>query len=412
AVHVPDDTAAAPGVPWGAAVAEPAPLPARAPDGGELWIYTGGTTGRPRAVRWDVEDMFEAQMVPTYAMAQLPFPRTLDEAVAIAVDPATPHVVNLPLAPFMHGTALTTSLNTLVLGGTVLTTSSAWLDAPAAVAFANAQGATRVIVAGDSIALPFVEAAEQARVGLPTVRMVQSSGMRFSPEVKRRLHALGTLTIFDMLASTEGGLFAVTTTTGERDLPGRPRLTPTAAVIDAQGREVQDRPGALGILAQRGALPLGYHGDEQKTRETFPVIDGVRHVMPGDWVRVLEDRHIEFMGRGSGVINTGGEKVYPQEVEDALLSYPGVSDAAVIGTPDDRFGEIVTAVVARTDPSVTADVLIAHVGGVLAGYKKPRHIVFRDSLERSPTGKVPVSQLREAVRSHLHAARSDRKEQP
>ena len=149
--------------------------------------------------------------------------------------------------------------------------------------------------------------------------------MRFSPETKRGLHELGDLTIFDMLASTEGGGFAVTTTTGVGDLPGRPKLFPTAVVLDENMNEVQDRPGALGVLAQRGALPLGYHGDREKTEATFPVIGGVRHVVPGDWVRVEDDRHIEFLGRGSGVINTGGEKVYPLEVEEALLSHPAVT---------------------------------------------------------------------------------------
>lgn len=398
AIHVADlGDGSAPGISWRDAVAQHAPLPDAAPDGGELWIYTGGTTGRPKAVRWDVEDMFEAQMVPTYTMSDLTFPETPDDAVGVAADPRTPRVVNLPLAPFIHGTALTTSLNTLVLGGTVLVTSSATLDAAAALALANEHGATRLIVAGDAIAVPLADAADASGIQLPTVTLVQSSGMRFSPETKRRLHALGEMTIFDMLASTEGGLFAVTATTGVGDLPGRPRLVPTATVLDREGREVQDKPGSVGVLAQRGALPLGYHGDEQKTRETFPMIDGLRHVIPGDWVRVLDNRHIEFLGRGGSVINTGGEKVYPQEVEDALLSHPGVRDAAVIGVEDPRFGEIVAAVVARRDPELTADALVAHVAARLAGYKKPRLIVFRDSLERTPTGKVVVGRLRDEV---------------
>lgn len=397
-IELPDVPGAdAAGMTWAEAVGEAGELPASAPAGGELWIYTGGTTGRPKAVRWSVEDMFQAQMVPTYTMADLPFPETVAAAADMAADPATPRVVTLPLAPFMHGTALTTSMNTFTLGGTVLTTSSATLDADAALDFANREGATRMVVAGDAIALPLAAAAERAGVRLPTVRVVQSSGMRFSPEAKRSLHELGDMTIYDMLASTEGGVFAVTTTRGVDDLPGRPRLMPTAAVLDADRREVQHRPGAMGILAQRGALPLGYHGDEAKTRETFPEIDGIRHVVPGDWVRVLDGGHVELLGRGSGVINTGGEKVYPQEVEDALLSHPGVADAAVIGVPDHRFGEVVTAVVARRDPAVTADELVAHVGASLAGYKKPRRIVFRDSLERTPTGKVPIARLREEI---------------
>ena len=391
-----DDTAEAPGIAWKDAVAGDVPLPAAAIDGTELWIYTGGTTGRPKAVRWDEQDMFEVQMFATYSLSGLEWPRTASDAVAIASDPATPHMVNLPLAPFMHGTALTTSMNTLTLGGTVLVTSSARLDAEAALRFANDARATRIIVAGDAVAVPLVEAAERLGLGLPTVDSIMSSGMRFSPETKRGLHRLGNLSIYDLLASTEGGGFAVTTTTGEHDLPGRPKLFPTAVVLDEQRNEIQDRPGALGVLAQRGALPLGYYGDQEKTDATFPVIDGVRHVIPGDWVRVEEDRHIEFLGRGSGVINTGGEKVYPLEVEEALLSHPAVADAVVLGTPDPRFGEVVTAVVERA-ADVSPDELIRHVDGMLAGYKKPRRIVFRATMDRSPTGKVDIGKLRNEI---------------
>jgi fatty-acyl-CoA synthase len=402
-ISVPDDkTPARSDLSWSQAVAERTPLPASAPDGTELWIYTGGTTGRPKAVRWDEEDMFEAQMFATYSTSALTWPRDLDDAVRIACDPGTPHIINLPLAPFMHGTALTTSMNTLTLAGTVLVTSSPRLDADAAVRFANEAAATRIIVAGDAVTIPLVEAAERAGVGLPTVSSVMSSGMRFSAESKRRLHALGDLTILDLLASTEGGGFAVTTTTGVDDLPGRPQLFPTAVVLDQDHNEVQDKPGSLGVLAQRGALPLGYHGDPEKTNATFPVIGGVRHVVPGDWVRVEDDRHIEFLGRGSGVINTGGEKVYPLEVEEALLSHAAVDDAVVLGIPDERFGEIVTAVVERS-AEVTAEELFAYVDGLLAGYKKPRHILFRSSLDRSPTGKVDIRSLREeVVRDRAH----------
>lgn len=393
---VDDDTLAPEGVAWTDAVAGDEPLPPTAPDGGELWIYTGGTTGRPKAVRWDEQDMFEVQMFATYSLTDRPWPKTLDEAIAIAADPAHPPLVTLPLAPLMHGTALTTSMNTLTVGGTILVTCSPRLDAEAAVRLADEHGATRIIVAGDAISLPLVEAARRMGVGLPTVTSIMSSGMRFSPESKRGLHELGDLVIYDLLASTEGGGFAVTITRGVEDLPGRPQLFPTATVLDENLQEIQDKPGALGVLAQRGALPLGYHGDAEKTQATFPVIDGVRHVVPGDWVRVEDDRHIEFLGRGSGVINTGGEKVYPLEVEEALLSHPAVADAVVLGAPDPRFGEIVTAVVQRAS-DVTADELLAHVDVLLAGYKKPRHILFRASMDRTPTGKVDIGRMRDEV---------------
>jgi fatty-acyl-CoA synthase len=378
---------------WDEVVAGSTPLPDHAPDNGELWIYTGGTTGRPKAVRWSAPDMFEVQVFAAYALSGRPVPETMDEAIRIAVDPALPLMVNLPLAPFMHGTALTTSLNTLAVGGTVLVTSSARLDAEAAVRFANEERATRIILAGDAIGIPLVEAAHALGVGLPTVTSMMSSGMRFSPETKKQLHELGDIEIIDLLASTEGGGFAVTSTKSVADLPGRARLFPSAVVFDERFEQVQDIPGSRGILAQRGALPIGYHRDPEKTQATFPIIDGERYVIPGDWVIVQDDRHIEFLGRGSGVINTGGEKVYPLEVEEALLEHPAVVDVAVLSVPDPRFGELVAAVVERVG-NVTADELVAHVGTRLAGYKKPRHIMFRSSLDRTPTGKIDVGRLR------------------
>ncbi|GAB3633205.1 acyl-CoA synthetase [Microbacterium shaanxiense] len=399
-IQVDDDgsSADAPGLTWAEAIGVDAKLPAHAPDDAELWIYTGGTTGRPKAVRWDAQDMFEVQMFSTYTLAGLAWPETVTEAASIAASPDTPLTVNLPLAPFMHGTALTTSMNTFTLGGTVLVTSSPKLDADAAVRFANDASATRIIVAGDAVAVPLVESIERLGQGLPTVTSVISSGMRFSPEVKARLHTITSLTVIDLLASSEGGAFAVTTTTGVQDLPGRPRLQPTATVLDDEQREVHDRPGALGVLAQRGALPIGYHGDPDKTAATFPVINGIRHVVPGDLVRVQEDGYFEFLGRGSGVINTGGEKVYPLEVEEALLTHPEVADVVVVGVPDARFGEIVTAVVERTARSeVTSDDLIGFIDPILAGYKRPRHILFRASMDRTPTGKVDLARMRREI---------------
>lgn len=379
---------------WDQAVNRDGSLPPSPPEDAELWIYTGGTTGRPKAARWMASDLFASQLFSTYTVLGLEPPGDVAGAVAAAMDARTPHVVTLPLAPFIHGTALTVSLSTLVLGGTVLTTDSPRLDAEAAVRLAGERGATRLVVAGDAVAIPVLDAADRLGLRLGHVTSVYSSGMRFSPEAKRRFHEQGEVSIVDLLATTEGGGFAVTQTDGADDLPGRPRLFPTAVVLDEGLNEVQDRVGALGILASHGALPRGYHGDERKTAETFPMIRGKQHVVPGDWVRVLEDRHIEFLGRGSSVVNTGGEKVYPQEVEEALLSHPSVLDAVVVGLPDARFGEIVAAAVAVQDATPAAAIL-DHAASRLAGYKKPRHVMVRPVLDRSPQGKLNLAQLRQ-----------------
>lgn len=384
-------------------IARPGSLPAAPPAGGELRLYTGGTTGRPKAVVWGADDILAVQMYAIYDAAGLPRPHTVEQAVRIAADPATPERVTLPLTPFMHGTALFNSINTLVRGGRVVINVSPRLDADEVVRLAVDEGVTELIVAGDAVTLPLVEAAERAGLSrLGRVSQAISSGMRFSDDAKARLHRLGEITILDILASTEGGPFAMSVTTSADDLPGRLRLLPGAVVLDEDQREVQDRPGAVGILGFRGTLPKGYWRDPDKTRATFPVINGVRHVVPGDWVRVLEDGYVELLGRGSSVVNTGGEKVYPGEVEETLLEHPGVADAVVFGMPDERYGEVVTAVVApATGATVDADELRAHVAARLAGYKKPRHIVVRPSLERSPHGKIDMARLQQSVADEL-----------
>ncbi len=394
-IAVDDGGGPAPGHRWEQVVARPAALPAAAPDGGELWVYTGGTTGMPKAAVWSGEELLDLQMYSIYAPTGIPVPGSLDEVVRVAQDATTPHVVTLPLAPLMHGTALFMSINTLVIGGSVLVTARARYEPDQAVAFARRAGATRLVVAGDAVAAPLADAAERAGAEpLATVTTIISSGMRFGAETKRRLHRLGAVTIIDMLAATEAGPFAFTTTRSEADLPGRLELLPNAVILDENHRPVAE-PGARGILALRGTLPKGYHGDPDRTRATFPLIDGVRHVIPGDWVRVLSDGAVELLGRGSAVINTGGEKVYPAEVEEALMSHPAVADAVVVGVPDPRFGEIVAAAVVAE--GIDADELIAYVGTRVAGYKKPRRIAFVADLDRTPHGKVDLARIRELV---------------
>jgi len=335
----------------------------------------------------------------------VPRPSSLDEIVRIAADPDIPSPTVLPLAPLMHGTALFTSMNTFVLGGTVVFMPEARLDPDVAVDLAQRRAVTRLILAGDAVAGPFATSAEARSARFPSLTSAISSGMRFSDHVKARLHALGDLVITDLLASSEGGPYAVATSRGAADLPAPLTLFPGAVVLDEEDREVQDRPGARGRLAFRGTLPRGYHGDERKTAETFRTIRGARHVIAGDLVEVRGEGRVELLGRGSAVVNTGGEKVFPAEVEGVLLEHPAVVDAVVFGTPDSRFGEVVTAVVAADPAGVSAEELRAHVGERLAGYKKPRIVEIRPSLNRSPSGKVDMRRLADEVAARPEDAR-------
>jgi 3-oxocholest-4-en-26-oate---CoA ligase len=370
----------------------------------ELLLYTGGTTGRPKAVVWPLGDLLDVQMFVIYESLGRE-PSTLREVAEIAADPLVPHSVTLPLAPFMHGTAMFNSMNCFVSGGTLVILPSASLDPVEAASVLVSRHVTRLIVAGDAVAQPLADALDDGgHTSLPDLTTILSSGMRFSDETKRRLHRFGKLTIVDILASTEGGPYAVASSRGTDDLPARLRLASGAVVLNDELREIQDQPGKIGMLAYRGTLPTGYFKDDAKTQATYPSINGVRHVISGDYVDVQEDGYIELLGRGSSVVNTGGEKVYPAEVEEALMKHTRVRDAVVFGIPDARWGESLTAVVAADDGVVTERELIDHVGALLANYKKPKRIYLRPSLGRGPNGKIDLVAMKQGVIDELAAA--------
>jgi acyl-CoA synthetase (AMP-forming)/AMP-acid ligase II len=381
-------------------------MPATAPPGADLRLYTGGTTGAPKAVVWDLDSLLVARRASTWGLIGIDPPDTLAGAVAIAVDPANPATVTLPMSPLLHGTAQSMTLGTLAVGGTVVLQPSASVDVDDAYRLITDHAVTRVIVAGDALALPLADVAER-HGGLPSVRWIYSSGMRFTDGVKRRLHDLGELTIIDMLAASEGGPFAFGITRSADDLPARLVMTPGAVLLDEEHRELEPTAGTLGILGFRGILPRGYYGDPQKTAETFLEIGEHRYIVPGDWARANGDGTIELLGRLSAVVNTGGEKVFPAEVEEVLLAHPDVADAVVFGLPHPRFGEAVSAMVAPVDgTTLDVDDLLDFVSDRLAGFKKPRHVFVRPSLERSQTGKVELARVKQDALAELESVAS------
>lgn len=373
------------------------PLPHEDAVDGEFFIYTGGTTGSPKAAMWGVGQMLSMQLYNAYLTAGLPLPESADDVVRMATSPDSPRIAALALSPYMHGTALTTVINALLLGGSVVVLPTPRFDAARAVRTIRDEHVTRVAVAGDAIAIPLVEAAAELGIDeLPELTSILSAGMRFSDSTKERLHALApNLTISDILASTEGGAVGLAITRSAADLPSRFRMTPGTVVLDDALEEVQDRPGAVGKIAFTGGMPRGYYKDPEKTAANFVEIRGKRHIIPGDLVRVEEDGIVDLLGRGATVVNSGGEKIYPAEVEEALLEFPGIDDAVVFGIPDERWGEVVAAMVAADRPEqVDVAALAAHVGERLAGYKKPRRVLVVRDLERTPTGKVDLAVVR------------------
>ncbi|MER5218746.1 hypothetical protein ABT063_51980 [Streptomyces sp. NPDC002838] len=254
-----------------------------------------------------------------------------------------------------------------------------------------------IIVAGNAVCRPLVdELVHAGQTGTPhDLRRVLSSGTALSDVLERHLHERAEVTVIDAIASSEGGPFAFAVTPSVRDLPARFFPVPATRVIGTGDRFVEPGSDETGRLAYCGPMPLGYYKDAEKSATTFRTIDGVRYAIPGDLARLEADGAIRFLGRGSGVINTGGEKVHPQEVENVLLAHPAVTDCVIVGVPDETWGERVAAVVAvPPGATVTGEELRDWVRRSLAGYKVPRSVVLTDALPRTPTGKLEMAWAR------------------
>jgi acyl-CoA synthetase (AMP-forming)/AMP-acid ligase II len=386
-----------------ALLAATAPRPATPrPGSDELFMYTGGTTGTPKGVIWRQRDLMRSMGGRVFTQLGAPgLPRAPGEAVEIAARARTEDraPAALPVVPLMHATGLFNSMGTLLAAGRVVTTRPGGLDPRHAWETVAAKKVRTIVVAGNAVCQPLVAellAAEAAGRphDLSSLRAVVSSGTALSDRLKRALHERADVTISDALASSEGGPFAFAVTSSVADLPARFFPAPGTRVFTARGNQVRPGSGETGTLAFPGPAPLGYYKDSGKTAETFRVIDGVRYSMPGDVVTVEADGAIRFLGRGSGVINTGGEKVHPAEVEEVLLAHPDVTDAAVVGVPDETWGERVVAVVATTSGTLTGEELRGAVRGRLAGYKVPRHVVLLPRLPRTPTGKLETARVK------------------
>jgi acyl-CoA synthetase (AMP-forming)/AMP-acid ligase II len=293
----------------------------------------------------------------------------------------------------MHGTGFVFAATILNRGGTVVTLPGKSFDVMQLLDTMTHEGVTDICIVGDAFCRPIVDALdlEPDRWNLSRLRVVSSSGMAWSASVKQRLlvHTPEALLIDFLNSSEASGMGRALTSARKAAAAARFQLGKNACVIDEAGRPIAKGSGEAGRVAVRGYLPLGYYKDPEKTEATFPVIDGVRYSIPGDLATVDDDGNITLLGRGSTCINTGGEKVFPEEVEDAIVSLPGVADALVVGVPHERFGQMVAAAVAMTDgASFDEGGLLEHLRGRLAGHKVPRVVMSVASIGRGPNGKA------------------------
>ncbi|MBX7430586.1 acyl-CoA synthetase [Mycobacterium sp. Y57] len=375
----------------------PAVAPPVEPSPDDLYVlYTGGTTGMPKGVLWRQHDIFVAsfggrslytgELATSYA----------DIADRCAQAPGTKLMV---LPPLMHGAAQWAVFTAMNTGQSVVFSPfTSHLDVDDVVASIEREKILAVTVVGDAMARPLAHAFERSTADLSSLAVVANGGAQLTPSAKQCLiDAKENLMVVDGVGSSETGAQMTHMSAPGAVSTGRFTAGPDTFVaaedldsILSHGHE------GIGWLAQRGYVPLGYKGDAAKTAATFPVIDGVRYSVPGDRARHLADGSIELLGRDSVTINSGGEKIFAEEVESAIASHPSVADVVVAGRPSERWGQEVVAVVALADRAHATDAeLIDHASKSIARYKLPKAVVFRPVIERSPAGKADYRWARE-----------------
>jgi 3-oxocholest-4-en-26-oate---CoA ligase len=375
------------------------------------FLYTGGTTGMPKGVMWRNEDLAGVLGEALYPLFGESMPARSQDTGAIAkriVDSGRV-TVHVPASPLMHGTGAFTSLQAMSVGGTIVTLESRTFDPRELWRVVEQRRVTQMAIVGDAFAKPMLRALDEAEAqGRPydisSLGLIVSSGVMWSAEVKEKLVARGNMFLLDSLGSSEAvGMANSMSGPGSATATAHFAIGEKSKVFTDDGREVVPGSDEVGMLAVGGYIPVGYYKDEAKTASTFRVLAGRRWSVPGDLATVALDGTITLLGRGSACINSGGEKVFPEEVEEAVKRHPAVADALVVGLPDERFGEAVTAVIGLRPGEVAEAADIAGALEELAHYKWPRRMVFVDSVKRGPNGKPDYVWAKEAARRELAA---------
>lgn len=372
------------------------PAPAWARSGDDLYfLYTGGTTGMPKGVMWRQDDMVGSLDAPS----KIPLPAHKDMG-ALQARVGKPGPINMPAAPLMHGTGAMNAMWALALGGAVATMTGRTFDAEELLEVVQSARVNSIAIVGDAFAKPILRALDEhpGKYDISSIKFITSSGVMWSAETKAGLlRHHPKMLLIDSLGSSEAiGMASSTTTADGSSSTATFKLGPNTRVIDEEGHDVVPGSGERGRIAMRGRTPIGYYKDEAKSASTFVVIDGLRYSIPGDFAEVDVHGTVKLLGRGSQCINTGGEKVYPEEVEEVLKMHPSVLDAACVGVPDERFGEAITALVEpRPGQAIDSGVLVAHVRSTLAAYKSPKNVITVASVGRAPNGKLDYKRLKQ-----------------
>ena len=392
-------------------IREASPLPARERSPDDVYmLYTGGTTGMPKGVMYS-HGQFIGVMLGALRALDLPNPDTTENLIEVVRElrnrELTP--ICLPACPLMHGTGMWLgTMVPLLQGGTIVTISKLGLDPHLLWGEVERNQVTSMVIVGDAFARPMLEALNDAKradraYDITSLKQITSSGVMWSREVKQGLLEHHDMTLLDAMGSTEGGMGSSVATRDEPADTAKFKLQPGVKVFDDNDQEIEPGSGEVGKLATSGLVPLGYYKDPEKSAATFRTVDGTRYSFPGDFATVEIDGSITLLGRGSNCINTAGEKVYPEEVEEALKKHPAVDDCLVVGVEDDRFGQRIVALASLREGEQTDDAaLIDFSREHLAGYKLPKQVLLLDEVRRAPNGKADYKWARQTAESQLN----------
>ena len=360
-------------------------------------IYTGGTTGMPKGVMYK-QGGFVISMLKTLKTMGFSVPKEIDglpdEIMKLKEINALPK--SLVACPLMHGTGMWLgAFLPLLTGGSVITVPNSSFDPDEIWEVVQQQKVTSLVIVGDAFAKPLLESLKDSKnrnemYDISSLLLIISSGVMWSHEVKQELLEYQDMILIDAMGSSEGGMGSSITSRNMQSSTAQFKLNPGVIILDEDNNLVT--PGSkktIGRIGTSGLVPEGYYKDPIKSAETFREIEGVRYSFPGDFAQYNSDGTIKLLGRGSNCINTAGEKVYPEEVEEAVKKHPNVVDCLVIGVTDKKFGERVVAVASLTKDSFLEEAeLIDFVKKIISSYKVPKTIIFRNKIERAPNGKA------------------------
>ena len=359
-------------------------------------LYTGGTTGMPKGVMYK-QGEFLVYLFRTLKAMGYDVPEDLSdlESRIEASKSGNAFIRSLVGCPLMHGTGMWLgAFLPLLLGGAAITTSNLGFDPDQLWAQVQNKKATNIVIVGDAFAKPMLDALNRGvsdgnAYDISSVQVIISSGVMWSAEVKQGLLEHHNMKLMDTMGSTEGGMGASVTTRDNPPATAKFTLNPGVIVLADDGEILTPGSEKIGLIGTSGLVPVGYYKDEKKSAETFREVDGVRYSFPGDYAKLEADGTITLLGRGSNCINSAGEKIYPEEVEEALKKDASVFDCLVVGMPDEKFGQKIVAVVSTVDnQQINEAELIENTRKSIAGYKLPKIILFTDEVQRAPNGKA------------------------